>query len=259
MARDDDNPPLVSAQDAVVVGEETALAPIAEPERLASRNAVRGSLTVKMHRHDDVIVGSDRFFQHAEQQLLASTRLGLELSGAAFLQRNAHGARLDGLTRRASGQPGKVAIDPKWGQVLWHTHPGLRASLAAFSNEDLQAAKMAKRPLLVVGFGGLSPDVLTTLALPLGLKGFLLSSGMKGLMSLEKRGKLPRMLLRMGVAARVCFPDGTIRQVKRENATPLTYAIDDVSFLIDQGVGAAERTGQRVLKEAFKVISSPFR
>ncbi|MCP4498380.1 MAG: hypothetical protein GY822_00230 [Deltaproteobacteria bacterium] len=248
---------LVSAKEAEVLAEYTALKPVTDEEKMSARDAVPGALTCRMRR-EDVIVGSALFFRHAEQQLLASTRLGLELSGAVFASRIADGICLQGLSCKMSGAPGLVAIDASWGKILWHTHPGMKASLAAFSNEDLEATKACKRPLLVIGFGGLSPDVVSTLALPLGLKGFLLSGAVKGLLSFEKRNLLPKMLLRMGVAARVCFPDGTIRQVVREHASPLVFALDDVSFLIDQSVGTIERVGQRALKKAYKVVASPF-
>ena len=80
---------------------------------------------------------------------------------------------LVGLTRQMTGEPGRVPVDPTWGSVLWHTHPGLRGSLAAFSIEDLEVARRADKPLLVIGFGGLSPEVISTLALPFGLRAFL--------------------------------------------------------------------------------------
>lgn len=205
------------------------------------------------------LFGSKAFFARAAEELFESTAHGLELAGAVLTRggRKVAGdhAQLVGLSRRNCGQPGRVAIDPAWGALLWHTHPGLRGSLAAFSSEDLDAAKQARRPLLVIGFGGLSPDVVTTLTLPIGLKGLLLSAGIKGLMTLEKSGALQRRLLALGVAARVCYPSGRIQPVLRSSSTPLQAALDDMSFAIDRGVGAVERAGQRAFKELVAALA----
>jgi hypothetical protein len=216
--------------------------------------AAAGKLAVTRARLDlaptgePALYGTKAFFRMAAEQLSLSTRFGLELAGACYARRTKGGKTvLVGLKRGGSGLPGRVAISPQWGSILWHTHPGLRLSLAAFSAPDLEAARRSKRPLLVIGFGGLSPDVLSTLTLPLGKKGLLLSGGLKGLLALEKSGKLKERLLRLGVAARVCYPDGTIQPVLRYRATPLTHALDDMSFAIDRSVGAIERAGQNVL------------
>ena len=151
--------------------------------------------------------------------------------------------------------PGRVPIDPEWGAILWHTHPGLRGSLAAFSIEDLDVAKRSQKPLLVIGFGGLSPDVLTTLTLPFGLRAFIASAGLKGLLALEKKGVLRDRLLRLGVAARVCWPSGAIQPVLRANATPFQAALDEMSFAVDRGVGAVERVGQQALRDLLGMIT----
>jgi hypothetical protein len=201
-------------------------------------------------RRESALYGTRAFFRRAAEELLVSTRHGLELAGAAYARETEDGRTvLVGLVRKGTGKPGRVALSSSWGQILWHTHPGLRGSLAAFSDEDLKAAAASERPLLVIGFGGLSPDVVTTLTLPFGLKGFLVSSGVKGLLALEKTGKLESRLLRLGVAARVCYPTGHIDKVARLRASPLVHALDDMSFIIDKSVGAVERTGQRALKK----------
>jgi hypothetical protein len=200
------------------------------------------------------LYGTARFFEAAAEQLLLSTSHGLELAGAAYARRDSERTLLVGLKRCGSGAPGRVAVDPSWGEILWHTHPGLKGSLAAFSGEDLEAARLSHKPLLVIGFSGLSPDVVTTFTLPLGYRGFLLSSAVKGLLSLEKSGRLQRRLLRFGIAARVCYPSGRIQPVMRASGTPLQYALDDVSFLLDRTIGAVERRGQAALKAALKKV-----
>ncbi len=215
----------------------------------ARKLAVAGARTDLVPQGEPALFGSKAFYARAAEELFESTSAGLELAGCVLAKRTAGRTQLVGLKREGCGQPGRVAIDPRWGGMLWHTHPGLKGSLAAFSNEDLTAAKQAGRPLLVIGFGGLSPDVITTLTLPIGVKGLLLSAGLKGLMALEKSGSLQRRLLNLGVAARICYPSGRIQPVLRASATPLQAALDDMSFAIDRGVGAVERVGQKALKD----------
>ena len=215
----------------------------------ARRTALSGASLGIVPAGEHALYGSQAFFERASEELFMSTKHGLELAGAVYARAREGRTLLVGLARKGTGEPGRVAVDPTWGSILWHTHPGLRGSLAAFSNEDVEAAKQANRPLLVVGFSGLSPDVVTTLTLPLGLRGFAVSLGMKGLLALEKDGKLQRRLLSFGVAARVCYPSGRIQPVLRSRATPLQRAIDDMSYVVDKGVGAIERTGQKAIRD----------
>lgn len=245
------------------VSEGGAIAPSGPqvPELAAQRRARKEAVAASFDlapEFESPLIGSPAFFRRAEDQLWTSTKLGLELSGAVLARRQGAYTILEGLQRRASGAPGRVIVNPEWGQILWHTHPGLRGSLAAFSNADIEVAKTGKRPLLVIGFGGLSPDVLTTLTLPLGVKGLVLSSAVKSLLALEKRGKLERRFLRMGVAARVVYPSGKVKRVIRQEATPLGHALDDIAFLVDQGVGNVERVGQKALKRAIEIAQKPF-
>jgi hypothetical protein len=210
--------------------------------------------TALVPRTEAPLYGSRSFFERAAEELLVSTEHSLELAGAAFARQRDGRTVLVGLKRATTGQPGRVGIDPEWGAILWHTHPGLRGSLAAFSIEDLDVARRSQKPLLVIGFGGLSPDVLSTLTLPFGLRAFVASAGLKGLLALEKRGKIRQRLLRMGVAARVCWPSGAIQPVLRANATPLQAALDEMSFAVDRGVGAVERVGQQALRDVLAVV-----
>lgn len=236
-----------AAPDAEVVPDEHA-------QDGARRSAVsRASLSLApVGEHP--LYGSTRFFEDAVEQLATSTEHGLELAGAVYARQAGDRTLLLGLKRCASGKPGRVMVDPSWGEILWHTHPGLKGSLAAFSGEDLVAARESRKPLLVIGFGGLSPDVITTLTLPLGWKGFLLSGGVKGLMSLEKRGRLKQRLMRFGVSARVCYPSGRIQPVMRTKGTPLQHAFDDVSFLVDRTIGAVERKGQAAIRSVIEKV-----
>jgi hypothetical protein len=201
--------------------------------------------------------GSAAFFRRAAEELVTSTRTDRELAGACFLRERRGRLTLVGLKREMAGQPGRVGVDPSWGSVLWHTHPGLKGSLAAFSLEDLEVAKQAGKPLLVVGFVGISLDVLSTLALPFGWRSALAAAGIKGLLSLEKSGRLPTRLLEVGVGARVCWPSGLIRPVLRRGAPPWRQAVDEMSFVVDRGVGAVERTGQRALREVLSLFVDP--
>ncbi len=256
MSRPDGEPQeIVDAQ----IEELRGNASHAIPERTAQAQAREGAIqpdatTALVPRAESPLFGARAFFERAAEELMTSTQHGLELAGVAFARRRGGRTVLVGLKRETTGQPGRVAIDPDWGTILWHTHPGLRGSLAAFSIEDLEVARRAQRPLLVIGFGGLSPEVLTTLTLPFGLRAFLASAGVKGLMALEKRGVLKDRLLKLGVAARVCWPSGAIQPILRNNATPLQAALDEMSFTVDRGVGAVERFGQQALRDVLALI-----
>lgn len=230
--------------------------PASEAQDQARSTSMQADATTALvPRAESALYGSEEFFARAGEELMTSTQAGLELAGAAFARRKKGRTVLVGLKRATTGQPGRVPIDPEWGAILWHTHPGLRGSLAAFSIEDLDVAKRSGKPLLVIGFGGLSPDVLTTLTLPFGLRAFIASAGLKGLLALEKKGVLRDRLLRLGVAARVCWPSGIIQPVLRANATPFQAALDEMSFAVDRGVGAVERVGQQALRDLLGVIT----
>jgi hypothetical protein len=228
----------VSGDDVVVAGAST------EARSLVSSRA-------------PALVASASFFRRAAEELVVSTRTGRELAGACFVKEKAGRATLVGLKREMAGQPGRVAVDPSWGSVLWHTHPGLKGSLAAFSLEDLDVAKQSGKPLLVIGFVGFSLDVLSTVALPFGWRAALASVGVKGLLSLEKSGRLPTRLLELGVGARVCWPSGVVRPVVRRGAPAWQQAVDEMNFVVDRGVGAVERTGQRALREVLSLFVDP--
>ena len=243
--------------DASALGLVEDLAPSVSSEEPLQREARKGAVDAAAHINSRALVpgreralyGSKAFFRRAAEELVTSTRTGCEMAGVCFVKEKAHRVLLVGLKREISGQPGRVPVDPSWGSVLWHTHPGLKGSLAAFSMEDLDVAKQAGKPLLVIGFVGFSLDVLSTLAMPFGIKAALASAGVKGLLALEKSGRLPTRLLEMGVGARVCWPSGNIQPVLRAGAAPWQAAVDDMSFLLDRGVGAVERVGQKALRE----------
>lgn len=203
-------------------------------------------------QNESRVFGTREFFERASEELLLSTRYGVEFGGVVLARSCGRRTVLVGLQRKHTGQSGRVAVDGKWGSILWHTHPGLRGSLAAFSIEDLEVARDTQKPLLVIGYGSLSPDVMSTMALPLGVRGMLISSGVKALLALEKRGRLPNNLLRLGTAARICYPSGKIRPVVPLGATPLGHAAEDISFMLDQSVGMVERAGQRILRRMVK-------
>jgi hypothetical protein len=207
--------------------------------------------------HAPPLWASPSFFRRASEELRVSTQTARELAGACFIRESRRGPLLVGLKREMAGQPGRVGIDPSWGSVLWHTHPGLRGSLAAFSLEDLEVAQASGKPLLVIGFVGFSLDVLSTLALPLGWRSALAAAGVKGLLALEKAGRIPTGLLEYGVGARVCWPSGLIRPVLRRGARPWQRAVDDMNFALDRGIGAIERTGQRALREIVSRLIDP--
>jgi hypothetical protein len=246
---------IVDAQIEEVRGTTSHPVPDSQAQRDATRAALSSTASTALTPvTESALYGSNAFFQRAAEELLVSTQNGLELAGAAFAERRHGRTVLVGLKRQTTGMPGRVPIDPDWGEILWHTHPGLRGSLAAFSIEDLDVARRANKPLLVIGFGGLSPEVLTTLALPFGMRAFLVSAGLKGLMALEKYGKLRERLLTVGVAARVCWPSGVIQPVLRASASPLQAALDEMSFAVDRGVGAIERVGQQALRDMLGLL-----
>lgn len=244
--------------DGVLTEEREATSPTsdtttADLESVECDTIASASLT-HIPRGERPLFGSQEFFRRAADELYVSTTHGLELAGAVYAQPAADRTLLLGLTRKSTGRPGLVAIQPGWGSLLWHTHPGLRGSLAAFSTQDVECARQAKKPLLVIGFGGLSPDVISTLTLPLGMRGMLLSAGMKGVLAMEKLGHLRLGLLRLGVAARVCYPSGKIQPVLRAGAPPWRQAYEDMSYSIDKTVGMVERRGQEAVRKIVKRV-----
>lgn len=251
----DGRAPDVDGQDTPTAFPEDAPADTPRQTALSVGSIGRASLAVRAPL-GRTLFASRAFFDRAAEELWASTEHGIELSGAVYAQQDGHRMTLVGLKRCASGEPGRVEVNPSWGKILWHTHPGLRGSLAAFSGEDVEAARIAGRPLLVIGFGGLSPDVLTTLALPLGLKSMLVGAGIKGLLTLEKNGVLTKRLLRLGVAARVCYPNGEIRPVHKRGGSPMERAVEDMSFALDRSMGAIERVGQAAAKRAIEELKN---
>ena len=158
---------------------------------------------------------------------------------------------IGGVSRARNGRTQTREGLSRLGSVLWHTHPGLSGTIAAFSEEDLEVARTSGRPLLVIGYGSLSVEVLSTIALPLGKRAFFISAGLKGLMWLENQEMVPTRLLEKGVAVRVCYPDGTIKPVLRAQASPSAQAMSEVGFIIDKSVGALERKGQQIAKHLF--------
>ena len=173
------------------------------------------------------VFGSRAFFATATEVLLESTRARRELGGACFFVRKGDSVVLVGLARLSRGKAAEVAIQPSWGSVLWHTHPGRRFSLAAFSTPDIEGARVSRKPLLVIGYRTASPDVL----------GLTVATG------LLRGGEDPlsERLLRMGVAAQICWPSGAIHPVRRFTPTPLQGALDEASFRVDRALGAASR------------------
>jgi hypothetical protein len=256
---------IVDAYDAGLVSDDdvplSASAPSGDAVSVAGEDVVAAGAVLEtkavVGTRSPPLFASGAFFRRAAEELVLSTKSGRELAGACFVRERRGRVTLVGLKREMTGLPGRVGVDPTWGSVLWHTHPGLRGSLAAFSLEDLDVARQAGKPLLVIGFVGFSLDVLSTLALPLGWRAALASAGIKGLLALEQSGRLPTRLLELGVGARVCWPSGVIRPVLRRGAPAWQRALDDMNFVVDRGVGAVERTGQRALRELLSLFVDP--
>ena len=202
------------------------------------------------------LYGTQEFFTQALLLLKKSTRMRRELAGPVVAREEQGQCLLVGLAEREMGEHRHVRVSADWGSVLWHTHPGLSGTIAAFSEEDLEVARTSGRPLLVIGYGSLSVEVLSTIALPLGKRAFFISAGLKGLMWLENQEMVPTRLLEKGVAVRICYPDGTIKPVLRAQASPSAQAMSEVGFIIDKSVGALERKGQQIAKHLFKLLGS---
>ena len=202
------------------------------------------------------LYGTPAFFAEALRHLKESTRLRRELAGAVVAREEQGRCLLIGLQEKEKGQHRHVAVSADWGSLLWHTHPGLSGTIAAFSEEDLEVARTSGRPLLVIGYGSLSVEVISTLALPLGKRAFFISAGLKGLMWLENQEILPTKLLEKGMAIRICYPDGTIKPITPVNSSPGAKAMNEVGFMIDKSVGALERKGQQIAKHLFKLLGS---
>jgi hypothetical protein len=174
------------------------------------------------------VYGSAAFFASATETLIESTRNKRELGGACYFVRKRGAIVLVGLREMARGTGSHVAINPVWGSVLWHTHPGLSFSIAAFSGPDLDGARAADRPLLVIGYKSASPDVLG-----LTKAAEIVAGG---------RDDVTERLLRMGVAARICWPNGEVRPVRRYRREGYRRVIDEATFQVDRAIGAAART-----------------
>ncbi len=201
-----------------------------------------------------VLYGSDEFFDQAVAILKQSTQQKAELAGAVVAEEVNGKFLLVGLTQKETGSQRHVMVQSDWGSLLWHTHPGFSGTIAAFSEDDLEVARTSGRPLLVIGYGSLSIEVLSTLALPLGRRAFFISAGLKGLMWLENKDKIPTRLLEKGVAVRVCYPDGVIQPVLRMNSSPAERAVGEVGFMLDKSVGYLERQGQSLAKRLFSML-----
>lgn len=200
------------------------------------------------------LLGSDAFFAQATQRLKESTQMGRELAGAVLAKEERGRCILVGLETVEEGSQRHVNVSADWGSLLWHTHPGFSGTLAAFSQDDLEVAKSSGRPLLVIGYGSLSFEVLSTLALPLGRRAMFVSAGLKGLMWLEKQNHIPTKLLETGVAVRVCYPNGDIHPVFPERASPAARAVGEVGFILDKSVGYVERQGQSLARRLFSLL-----
>jgi hypothetical protein len=176
------------------------------------------------------LYGSAAFFASATETLLESTRQERELGGACYFVRSGDALVLVGLKRCSNGKATHVAVHPTWGSVLWHTHPGLSFSIAAFSDEDLVGARETDRPLLVIGYRSASPDVL----------GLTVAAGLlRG-----RDDEVTERLLRLGVAVQVCWPSGEVHPVRRYRQQGIRKALDEASFHVDRVLGAAARTMQ---------------
>lgn len=190
------------------------------------------------------VFGSGAFFSSATDLLVASTRDKCELGGACYCVKKDNALVLVGLKRFSRGDAKHVAVDPDWGAVLWHTHPGLSFSIAAFSGGDIEGARLTDRPLLVIGYRSASPDVLgITQALS---------------MVQQTEAAILDRLLRIGVAARVCWPNGEVRAVRRYQASGLREVVDDATFQIDRAVGVAARQLERpgLLELSHKIVDA---
>ena len=109
-----------------------------------------------------------------------------ELAGPVVAREEQGQCLLVGLAEREMGEHRHVRVSADWGSVLWHTHPGLSGTIAAFSEEDLEVARTSGRPLLVIGYGSLSVEVLSN-SVATWKRAFFISAGLKGLMWLENQ------------------------------------------------------------------------
>jgi hypothetical protein len=173
------------------------------------------------------LLGSDACFEAATEALVESTRSARELGGACYFVQKGGAVVLVGLSRRAQGHGDHVTVQPSWGSVLWHSHPGQQLSLAAFSTPDIEGARAAGKPLLVIGYRTASPDVLGLTAVADLVRG--------------RDDPLTDRLLHMGVAAQVCWPSGEIRPVERYRRDPANDALGKLSFHVDSALGSASR------------------
>ena len=84
------------------------------------------------------LFATNDFFEQAIALLKKSTQLRKELAGAVIAREEKGRCLRSGLQERQRGEQKYVSVSADWGSLLWHTHPGLSGTIAAFSEEDLQ-------------------------------------------------------------------------------------------------------------------------
>ncbi len=200
--------------------------------------------------------------------MVESTRIGLEAAGSCALRKATTGEI------EASGLPGDevfvvedfriehtgsanmVAMppDPGPGRISIHTHPGLHFGLSWFSEEDEHAVATLARPLMVIGYTALSPELMSTLAVPFGWAGIATAAGVHTALRMEANGVMEPRLLRRAVTARVLFPGMRVVGVRAAQAEPWRRNWEAATFAADGAVAKTERATRKALGTVWKQV-----
>lgn len=215
----------------------------------------------------DAVLVSDETAAEMQEILLASTAAGREAAGTCSVR---------AATSEEREQSGLAAVEP-WvlsefrttrlgaathverapaglRELSWHTHPGLRFSMAGFSDGDVAAVQQTRQPLLVIGYTVAAPETLSWLAIAGGWQGVVVTAVIQGALRLEAAGKLPTGLSRVGVAARLLLPDGGQHPVRRLRAAGWQRALETGTFEVDKAVAGAANVANRWAAAAWRRV-----
>jgi hypothetical protein len=207
------------------------------------------------------VLANDPTIAAMQSILLASTAAGREVSGVCRLREatpDEHGQaglgdgvssgawliedfRTTTLGDGASVQMARAAS----GELSFHTHPGLKFSMAGFSELDRRAVEQTRRALLVIGYTVVAPEILSVVVLATGWNGLLVGAAIQGVLRAEAAGHLEPRLSRVGIAARLLLPDGRQLPVRALRADAWRRAIEASTFEIDRVTADAANATSR--------------
>ena len=215
----------------------------------------------------EAVIVSDETVDAMTDLLLASTTAARELAGTCTHRSATEGERLasgldgrdvwvlDDFRTTTLGDAAQVKLGvPGPGELSWHTHPGLRFSMAGFSEQDTKAVQATGRPLLVLGYTFAAPDTLSWLMVLGGWQGVAATALVQAALRAEASGRMESRLSRIGVAARLLLSDGTLLPVRRSTAAPWQRVLETGTFHVDRVGSKSAVTANRWLAAAWQRV-----